>query len=288
MAELRQFEQRAEDLTGALAQGRTRAALRVLRVIPDAATSADGLPLRIEPTQAQHVVSREAGFADWAGLRRASDVASLGRRDAEAAMVGAALAGDDARVDRILERWPDLASRVGPCAWVLARPDAVRDLWARTVNARAGPNDWPPLLYLCHSRYRTADAAVSEARVRLAEELIRLGADPNAGARETETIRGYRSALGAAIGRARNPALANTLLKAGADIADGPTLYEGCAMWEAVRLRDIESQLSLAAEPPQWHVCHALPHALQDDEVRDVDRWVAGCFAEASAAARRS
>ena len=81
-------------------------------------------------------------------------------------------------------------------------------------------------------------------------------------------MRGFRTALGAAIGHARDPALAKVLLDAGADIADGPTLYEGCAMWEAVRGRDVESlKLLLAGEPPQWHVCHALPHALQYDDL---------------------
>ena len=135
-------------------------------------------------------------------------------------------------------------------------------LTEETVNVRVPPRDWPPLLYLCHSR-NTAP----EDRLRLASALLDLGADPNAGTRESDSVRGYRTALGAAIGHARDPALAKMLLEAGADIADGPTLYEGCAMWEAVRHRDIESlEALLAKEPPQWHVCHALPHALQYDD----------------------
>ena len=135
-------------------------------------------------------------------------------------------------------------------------------LTEETVNVRVPPRDWPPLLYLCHSRQ-----AAPGDRLRLASALLDLGADPNAGTRESDSVRGYRTALGAAIGQARDPALAKMLLEAGADIADGPTLYEGCAMWEAVRHRDVESlEALLAKEPPQWHVCHALPHALQYDD----------------------
>ena len=141
--------------------------------------------------------------------------------------------------------------------------NALTALTEGTVNVRIPPRDWPPLLYICHAR----DAAPAD-RLRLASALLELGADPNAGTRESDSVRGYRTALGAAVGHARDPALAKALLEAGADVADGPTLYEGSAMWEAVRHRDVESlHALLAKEPPQWHVCHALPHALQYDDV---------------------
>ena len=100
---------------------------------------------------------------------------------------------------------------------------------------KPGPAPGPPLLYLCHSHYGHTDPERRAARVKLLERLLDLGADPNAGTREGESVRGFRTALGAAIGQARNPDLAKALLDAGADIADGPTLYEGCAMWEAIR-----------------------------------------------------
>ena len=137
-------------------------------------------------------------------------------------------------------------------------------LTAENVNEGLPPWDWPPLMYVCSSR--SGEAALS--RVDIARQLIALGADVNAGVREAETIRGYRTALGAAIGCARDPALAELLVESGADVADGPTLYEGCAMWHAVRERDVASlRMLLKAEPPQWHVCHALPHALAYDDL---------------------
>ncbi len=153
----------------------------------------------------------------------------------------------------------------------VADPGAASDLDAEAVNAETGPHAWPPLLYLCNSRYRAGDDDTDGEPIHLAEALIGLGANPNAGTPESETIRGYRTALGAAIGRARNPALAKALLDAGADIADGPTLYEGSAIWEAVRHRDLASlEILLDANPPLWHACHALPHCLAFNDLEFV------------------
>lgn len=123
------------------------------------------------------------------------------------------------------------------------------------------------LLMLCSSRYRAGAAAAGAARLAIARRLLELGADANAGTPEADTVRGYRTVLGAAVGRARSAPLARLLLDAGADAADGPTLYEGCAMWEAVRHGDRESlEALLDAEPPHWHVCHALPQSLTYDD----------------------
>ena len=189
---------------------------------------------------------------------------------AEGALIRAAMAGDDALADAIAERFPGVRRDSPACALLLADPSAPDRLTEASVNAAVDPSDWPPLLLLCSSRYRTGDAKVAAARLDLAGKLAELGADPNAGTREAETVRGYRTVLGAAVGRARSAPLVRMLLAAGAEAADGPTLYEGCAMWEAVRFRDRESlEALLAAGPPQWHVCHALPQSLQysDEEL---------------------
>ena len=191
--------------------------------------------------------------------------------DPAVALLEAALAGDEAGTAAIM-RAVGPESKSLPVRLALADATCVAELNPAMVNEATGPYGWPPLLYLCNSRYRTNDDACANARLEIARALTAMAADPNVGARESETIRGYRTALGAAIGRARSPALAGHLLDAGADIADGPTLYEGSAMWEAVRHRDGESlKLLLAAGPPQWHACHALPHCLLFDDVDLVD-----------------
>ena len=195
---------------------------------------------------------------------------SLDPSGAEDALIRAALDGDDARADGIPERFPEVRRGSPACALLVADPGAADRLSSASVNTAVGPTGWPPLLLLCSSRYRTGDATVAAARLDLASRLLELGADPNAGTREAETVRGYRTVLGAAAGRARSAPLVRMLLAGGADAADGPTLYEGCAMWDAVRLRDRDSlEALLAADPPQWHVCHALPQSLQygDEEL---------------------
>ncbi len=267
--DVEQLKKRAKELKKQVAQGSVAAAWRVLRLFPDAASSTEQLGRNgIKLAQAQRVIAREAGFASWPRLRRALAIATLDPAAAENALATAALAGDDARADAILAVWPNLPANSAPCALALAAREAAAGFTEQTVQGEIGPNRWPPLLYLCSSRYRAGNPAIAAARVRLGEELLALGADANAGSREAETIRGYRTALGAAIGRAHNPQLAKRLLAAGADVADGPTLYEGSAMWEAVRLRDEDSlRALLAAKPPRWHVCHALPHALQFNDV---------------------
>ena len=189
--------------------------------------------------------------------------------DIERTLVDALLAENSKQAEELLERMPALAEdslAVGLC---LARPDVVASFSDQTANQGLPPLDWPPLLYLCSSRFAAGEAGTMNRQVAIAQALVALGADPSAGVREAETIRGYRTALGAAIGCARNPALAEQLVRAGADVADGPTLYEGCAMWHAVCQRDIASlRVLLDAEPPQWHVCHALPHALRYNDVQ--------------------
>ena len=197
---------------------------------------------------------------------QALDLRSLDRDGAEDALIRAALAGDDARADAILERIPELTSGSPACALVVADAGAVGRVSAASVNAPIGPDGWPPLLTLCSSRYRAGETMVG-TRLEVARGLLELGADPNAGTPEAETVRGYRTVLGAAVGRARRAPLVRLLLSAGADAADGPTLYDGCAMWEAVRHGDRESlEALLGAEPPHWHVCHALPQSLGFDD----------------------
>ena len=262
-ASLEQLEAQAEALAQDLKTGVLRARLRARRALPDAGHESAS----ITPKEARHVVAREAGYTDWSAVQRAFNPETLSRADAEGALIDAALADADTRVQALVGRWPDLAATSVSCALVLGVSDAVDRLDRDTVNTVVGPRGWPPLLYLCHSRHGHGDPERRAACIKLLQALLDLGADPNAGTRETASLRGFRTALGAAIGWARNPAFVDALLDAGADIADGPTLYEGCAMWEAVRHKDIASlEALLARDPPQWHVCHALPHALQYDD----------------------
>ena len=133
-----------------------------------------------------------------------------------------------------------------------------------SINQPIEPLQVPPLVYACCSAIGSSDATVRVRRRELVTRLLSLGADPNAGLKESFSIRGYLTCLGGAVGRARDPEIVRLLLDSGADSEDGPTLYEGGAVWEAVRHQDMAClKLLLEAEPPEWIVCHALTHSLQ-------------------------
>ena len=263
LPDLAEAERRVEALRAGVATGETVAALRVRRTVPELAAGAG-----IDTAQAQHVVAREAGFPDWTSLCKTVEPARLDREGAETALAAALLAGSASRASAITRRWPGLAEESPACSLALPTAGAARRFDADTVNVPLPPVGLTPLLTLCASRHRAGDPAADLVRAAIAKDLVALGADVNAGMREADTIRGYRTVLGAAVDCARSPALAKLLLDSGADAADGPTLYEGGAMWSAVRHRDVASlKALLAAKPPQWHVCHALPHALGFDDV---------------------
>jgi ankyrin repeat protein len=267
---LEQLRKRAKDLRKAHAAGDPDALERVRAQRsaggPLAAQRAAHPPLRL--SEAQLVVAREAGFASWSRARRAIEQQSGTEAEAEADLIRAALAGDTGAVAAVLERRPELPGPSFCAALVLADEAAVATALSRTpelATSRSGPRQWPALLYLCSSRWRAGAPGETAARVRIARALLERGASPDVGTDEMdESLRCYRTALGSAIGWARSPELARVLLEAGADRADGPALYEGCAMWHAVRLRDWTSlRVLLDAGPPHWHANHALPQCLE-------------------------
>ena len=86
---------------------------------------------------------------------------------AEGALIRAAMAGDDALADAIAERFPGVRRDSPACALLLADPAAADRLTEASVNAAVDPSDWPPLLLLCGSRYRTGDRILASGAVSL-------------------------------------------------------------------------------------------------------------------------
>ena len=249
---------------------RPSALARAKRVLP-AALFREVEARGMARADAEQVVAREAGFRDWPELQATRDPARLDDSGRERAIVEAALAGDESAVSHLLAGAQDVVGHSLPCTLALASDDALRLVNEANAVRPFGERSWLPLHYVCFSRFGNRDAVVRARRVAIAERLLALGADPNVGVVESETVRGLCTCLGGAVGRALSADLARCLLAAGAHIDDGPTLYEGSAMWEAVRCCDVESlQLLVEHEPPFWHICHALPQALHfADEVGD-------------------
>ena len=250
-----------EHLLQAVAGRRPSALARAKRVLP-AARFREVEARGMARAEAEQVVAREAGFWDWTELQARRDPARFDDAGRERAIVEAALAGDEGVASRLLADAQDMEHSLA-CALSLATDTALRLVNETNATTPCGERNWLPLHYVCFSRFGNGDAEVRARREAIADRLLALGADPDVGMVEAETVRGYRTCVGGAVGRARSPALARRLLAAGANIDDGPTLYEGSAMWEAVRCRDVESlQLLIEHEPPFWHICHALPQAL--------------------------
>ena len=264
---LAQLKKRAKELKSLAMEGSTAARTRLDRA---GITSASR---NVKLTEAQHAIAHEAGFSSWPKLKTALTHDFTTRAGAETALVKAALAGDSTTVERALEQYPDITSESLAAACILASADVLDRLDAENATRKTGPYDWEPLLYVCSGAISTKGGS---ERTDIAKRLVELGADPNVGCRERETVRGYRTALGAAIGLARDADLARYLVDVGADTADGPTLYEGSSTWYAVKERDFASlELLLDAEPPHWHLCHALPHCLRFDDLAPVELLLA-------------
>ena len=91
-----------------------------------------------------------------------------------------------------------------------------------------GPRDWPPLTYLCFSRYlRQPDVSGYGAFVRAAEALLDAGADPRGGFFEAAPGPDvmWESVLYGAAGIAHHESLTRLLLARGADPNDDEVVY---------------------------------------------------------------
>ena len=210
-------------------------------------------------------VAIERGYDDWESMCRHVAEPPTEPQDAARWLVGHLLNGnvDCIDIDRLISS-DRIVDTVGARLAMLDSSVSVEQIIADGVDKPLPPLDVPALAYVCCSKYGATNETMRSRRRNFAAELLENKADPNVGMRERDSIRGFRTCLGGAIGFARDVELAKQLLDAGADINDGPTLYEGSAMWEAVRLRDHAAlDLLVEAEPPEWHLCHALTHCLQ-------------------------
>jgi ankyrin repeat protein len=279
---LEQLKKRAKELKRSVDDGSIVGAVRIQRSVPgrDRVSVSQILSEGVKLSEAQLVVAREAGYVSWPRLRQALEFDNLSDAECTDVLVKACIGGDSGRVQEILATRKNLVRDSLAVALCIAASSApgllatgdIKDV----INDDVGPLNWPALMYVCASRFGADDADIRRQRRDLAAQLIELGADVNAGVKEASSPRGYSTVLGAAIGQAEDVELARLLLDAGADIDDGPTLYEGCAMWEAVRHQNTDSlDLLLSRNPPVWHRCHALPQSLQFNHEAMVDSLLA-------------
>lgn len=267
---LEQLKKRAKDLKRSHGNNTATAALRIKRAVPRLKQYAihEILSKPFKLTDAQFVIAREAGFASWPKLRQAMNIAEFDLVAVEEQVVKASLNGDFKLIDTIKAQHAEQMQRSLVCLLCSHDRDALALLTSENINQSFGPLGWPPLLYACASQQRES-IKISED---LIAELIRLGADVNLGGLEHGTVRGYISPLGAAIGFSYSATMAQQLLDAGADVVDGPSLYEGGVFWMAVKHQNIECLKELLVrKPAQWQLCHALTHAMQFNDTEIIE-----------------
>ncbi len=145
-------------------------------------------------------------------------------------MTDYACRNEPARALAMLRREPRLgragfyaACAVGEAGFV-AEELRRQPLLAVTVG---GPRQWPPLLYACFSDIFRTDRTRQVDFMRVVRELLRHGADPNAGHTfQPGQPDEYRlSALYGAAGAANHAGVTKLLLAAGANPDDGESLY---------------------------------------------------------------
>ena len=200
---------------------------------PDKDPSLDAAahPRRLKLADAQHVLAREYGFANWAQLKQHVDEAAMAaksRQEQIAVLITCCLEGELARAERFLERHPELASADIFVAATLGEEATVRAMLERDptiVNMSGGPLDAPPLVYACSSRFASPDNSREPQLRAIANELLQRGADPNARWLNPAFNNCPLSALYGACGVNGNVAIARLLLEAGATPDDNESLY---------------------------------------------------------------
>jgi hypothetical protein len=175
---------------------------------------------------AQSAVAREHGFASWNALREEIESRTLSFDAAVDEFIRCATGGATGRAQRLLALHPRIASATLQTALVLGDSAAVEerlrnhpDLALRT----GGPQNWEPLLYVCHTSMHKDSPTRVDGLVAIARRLCELGANPNGEYHWNWHPELPRTVLWAAVCAIGHLPLAEVLLEAGANPTDGVT-----------------------------------------------------------------
>ena len=226
---LDQLKKQAKSLLHA-ARMRDADALRRLAALP--ALSGKSLAqigaLDLALHDAQSVIAREHGFPSWIALREEVEARTLSFEAALDEFVRCATGGASGRASRLLDLYPQLASATLHTTLVLGDRASVearlRDAPALATQA-GGPQQWEPLLYVCHTCMHLDVPSRLAGLVEIARRLCALGASPNAEYHWNWHPELPRTALWGAICEVRHLPLAEVLLEAGANPTDGVSAH---------------------------------------------------------------
>jgi hypothetical protein len=226
---LEQLKKQAKSLLHA-AHAEDRAALDRFAVLPAFANKPAAAIGALGPAlhDAQSVIAREHGFASWNALREEVESRTLSFDAAIDEFVRCATGDASGRAERLLALHPGIASASLHTALVLGDDAGVegrlRD-HPGLATQPGGPQNWEPLLYVCHTCMHNREPGRLERLVAIARRLCALGANPNAEYHWNWHPELPRTALWGALCAVRHLPLAEVLLDAGANPTDGVTVH---------------------------------------------------------------
>ncbi len=218
--DLEQLRRQAKELRDAARAGEAVSLERVVGQV-----GARG-PREVTLAVAQLVIARELGFASWPKLKAAVESrAGIGQR--AAAFVAASVEDRERRARILLEDDPRLARADIRAAAVVGDVRLVGQLLAAdrsAANALDRERGWPPLLYVCYSRWHRIDPGRAAGMVEVARLLLDAGVSPDTN-NAARPHHGYRSGLHGSV-TANHPAITRLLLERSANPNDGESLYQ--------------------------------------------------------------
>jgi len=216
---------------------------------------------------AQLAIAREQGFPSWARFKAFIVESNLNFQELVAAFIDAATS-DFHRAEEILSAHSKIADAGFYVALVLGDHEQVDRALRETpslTNAKSGPQNCEPLVYLCFSRYANGRSSRASQVVETARILLRHGADPNTAFIPEDMPNNPLSCLYAATGLNNNAELGLALLDAGANPNDGESLYHAT---EHADLACVKLLLRIGAEPNR---ANALKHILDREDREGVE-----------------
>jgi len=211
---------------------------------------------------AQLAIASEQGFRSWPLFKAFIVESNLNFQELVAAFIDAATS-DLRRAEEILSKHPKIADAGFYVALVLGhhqQADRVLSETPSLTNAKSGPQNCEPLVYLCFSRYARGGSNRASQIVETARVLLRQGADPSTSFLPEDVPDNPLSCLYAATGLNNNADLGLALLEAGANPNDGESLYHST---EHPDLACMKLLLRYGAEPNR---ANALKHMLDRED----------------------
>ena len=223
-ANLEQLKKQAKSLLAAARSQEPNAIQRFEAVLIGRSLKSEAIALH----DAQFVLAREYGFKSWNEMKEEVEERSLSFAAAVDEFVRCATGNASERAFRLLTRHADIAHANLYTELVLADAEAVEARLKRQPEAakrKGGVQNWEPLLYVCHTFLHKDLPEGAKRLVKIARELLRLGANPNAEYDWNWHPELPRTALWGALIGTEQRELAEVLLEAGANPTDGVSMH---------------------------------------------------------------